>query len=437
MIGLSTACYAWVGVSGRHAAERGFTGVFDVGLISLCCAYRLASVCHRSLPIVRGDARQAPALPDLRTRSSSTAFSTRRSGVRTPASATSCRWNHARASRRSEATRVWVAYTKDALYIAVRCDDRQPDRIVATEMLRDGFLMSDDNIEIVLDTFHDRRNAYYFATNPAGVLVDGRVTENRFPNREWDGIWNVRTSIDEQGWTAEFEIPFKSLGFNGGKRQLGLQHLAATWAGSREFSRWASPSLDVRLSQMARAGAITGLEGLSQGVGLDIKPYAIGGYTRDIEAATANRDRPGRRRRHLLPHHVQPGLQHDLQHRFRRDRGRRPPGQPDAFLPVLPGAADLLPRRCRGSSISPAGPVVAAGRRRGGADAAAQRRPPAVLLPAHRTWSKTRTGTRSKSRSASARSSPARWDGSTLGLMDVQTGETDDTRRARTSRSAA
>jgi hypothetical protein len=183
----------------------------------------------------------------------------------------------------TENTRVWLAYSKDALYIAVRCEDRGP-KIVATEMRRDAGLGDNDNIEIVLDTFHDHRNAYYFATNAAGALVDGRITENRQPALEWDGIWNVRTRIDEQGWTAEFEIPFKTVGFNPSLRDWGF-NISRYLARGRETSRWASPSLDVQLSQAVRAGHLTGLEGLSQGVGLDIKPYGIAGYTRDIEKA--------------------------------------------------------------------------------------------------------------------------------------------------------
>lgn len=183
----------------------------------------------------------------------------------------------------TEATRVWVAYNKDAFYIAVHCEDRQPDKIVAREMARDSFLMSEDNIELILDTFHDNRNAYYFATNPAGILVDGRITESRFPNREWDGIWYVRTSIQDDGWSAEFEIPFKSLGFSPSVTSWGF-NISRHLGRNRETSRWASPSLDVRLSHVSRAGAITGLQGLSQGVGLDVKPYGIGGFTRDVEA---------------------------------------------------------------------------------------------------------------------------------------------------------
>jgi hypothetical protein len=66
----------------------------------------------------------------------------------------------------TEATKVWFAYTKDSLYIAARCEDRNPKQIVTTEMRRDAFLMDNDNIEIVLDTYHDHRNAYFFSTNP-------------------------------------------------------------------------------------------------------------------------------------------------------------------------------------------------------------------------------------------------------------------------------
>ncbi len=182
----------------------------------------------------------------------------------------------------SEATRVWLAYSRDALYIAVRCEDRSPGQIVATEMRRDAELWENDHVEMVIDTYHDHRNAYYFATNPAGALVDGRVTENREPAMEWDGIWNVRTRIDEQGWTAEFEIPFKTIGFNPALRDWGF-NVSRFLTRGRETSRWASPSLDVQLTQAVKAGHLTGLEGLSQGAGLDVKAYGIGGFNRDIE----------------------------------------------------------------------------------------------------------------------------------------------------------
>jgi hypothetical protein len=180
-----------------------------------------------------------------------------------------------------EATRVWLAVTEDALYIAVRCEDHYAKQIVATEMHRDAFLMDSDNIEIVLDTYHDHRNAYFFSTNPVGALVDGRITENQEGNLEWDGMWTVRTRMDSQGWTAEFEIPFKTIGFNPNVSAWGF-NISRFLARGRETSRWASPTLDTQIFQIAKAGDITGIERPSQGVGLDIKPYGIVGFTRDI-----------------------------------------------------------------------------------------------------------------------------------------------------------
>ncbi len=184
----------------------------------------------------------------------------------------------------TEATRVWVAYSRDALYVAVRSEDRSPGRIVATNMRRDAELGENDKIEIVIDTHHDHRNAYYFATNPVGALVDGRVSENQEPSLEWDGIWIVRTNIDDRGWSAEFEIPFKTVGFSPGLHEWGF-NISRFLARERETSRWTSPSLDVQLYQMVRAGQISGLNELSQGVGLDVKPYGILGFTRDLDRA--------------------------------------------------------------------------------------------------------------------------------------------------------
>jgi hypothetical protein len=182
----------------------------------------------------------------------------------------------------TEATKIWLAYSPDALYIAVRCEDHEPKRIVASAMSRDARLQgNDDSIELVLDTYHDHRNAYYFATNPVGALVDGRVTENQGAALEWDGIWNVRTRIDEQGWTAEFEIPFKTIGFKPGLSEWGFNF--SRWlARGRETSRWSSPTLVTKVFQVERAGHLSGIEKPSQGIGIDVKPYGIAGFTRDI-----------------------------------------------------------------------------------------------------------------------------------------------------------
>src|SRR5207302_6777475 len=111
----------------------------------------------------------------------------------------------------TEQTEVKILYDSDNLYIGVMCYDSEPSRIIATQMARDADLSADDRIEMVIDSFHDRHNAFYFSTNPLGVLVDGLLIENGSLNLDWNAIWLVRTHRSEKGWSAEFSIPFKSI----------------------------------------------------------------------------------------------------------------------------------------------------------------------------------------------------------------------------------
>src|SRR5262249_2447118 len=180
----------------------------------------------------------------------------------------------------TEKTEVKLLYDHQNLYVGVVCYDSEPDKIIGTQEARDAMLDSDDQIQILIDTFHDSRNAFYFATNPLGALVDGLIIENGQVNREWDAIWLVKTRKFDRGWCAELEIPFKSLGFNKGQTAWGF-NFSRTIKRKIEEDRWASPRLDVRFFQVSEAGEIEGFEEIEQGRGLDIRPYFAPKWTRD------------------------------------------------------------------------------------------------------------------------------------------------------------
>jgi hypothetical protein len=179
----------------------------------------------------------------------------------------------------TEKTDVKLLFDANFLYVGAVCFDSEPDRIIGTQMARDAGLDDDDRIQILLDTFHDRRNAFYFATNPAGALEDGLIIENRNLNREWDAIWSVRVRRTRTGWTAEFAIPFKSLSFRAGQASWGF-NFSRTIKRKIEEDRWAGARLDLSFFQVSEAGEITGLEGVSQGIGLDVRPFAAGRWLR-------------------------------------------------------------------------------------------------------------------------------------------------------------
>ncbi|MEW6213456.1 MAG: DUF5916 domain-containing protein, partial [Acidobacteriota bacterium] len=189
----------------------------------------------------------------------------------------------------TEQTIVKLLYDDQNLYIGAICYDSAPDRIIGTQMARDGDLSADDRVEIIIDTFHDRRNAFYFATNPLGALVDALIIENGQVNRDWNAIWYVRAQKFDRGWSAEFSIPFKSLSFNRGSQTWGF-NFSRTIKRKLEEDRWAAARLDVNFFQVSEAGEIRGLEEARQGRGLDVRPYVSGKWTRDHVADASDRD---------------------------------------------------------------------------------------------------------------------------------------------------
>jgi hypothetical protein len=178
----------------------------------------------------------------------------------------------------TERTDVTLLYDRNQLYVGVVAYDSEPRRVIGTQMARDASLAADDRVEILLDTFRDQRSAFYFATNPSGALVDGLVASGQL-NADWDAIWDVRTQRTDQGWTAEFAIPFKSLGFPADRTVWGF-NVARTVYRKLEEERWSGARLSTQLYQVSEAGEITNLTGLTQGIGLDVRPFVAGRWLR-------------------------------------------------------------------------------------------------------------------------------------------------------------
>jgi hypothetical protein len=180
----------------------------------------------------------------------------------------------------SEATRVLLLLDDEALYVAVRCDDSRAAAIVRTQMTRDADLAQDDSIEIVVDTFQDRRNGYYFQANALGAQADGLISNNNEPNKEWDGIWLAAAETTASGWTVEIAIPFKTLNFDPARDAWGF-NLQRTIRRTQETIRWRAARQNMRLAQLSEAGVIEGLAGRKQGVGLDVRPFLSAGILRE------------------------------------------------------------------------------------------------------------------------------------------------------------
>jgi hypothetical protein len=185
----------------------------------------------------------------------------------------------------TEATLVWVLFDATTIYVAVRCRDSEPGRIVANDMRRDGRNVSqNDNISIVLDTFHDRRNGYEFLMNAIGGAWDTQITDERDANRDWNTVWSYASRRDAEGWTAEMAIPFRSLRYRGSGPQVWGINVRRNVRWKNELS-YLSPVPRLYgargILRLSQAATLVGLEAPPAALNLDVKPYAVGNVHAD------------------------------------------------------------------------------------------------------------------------------------------------------------
>jgi hypothetical protein len=183
-------------------------------------------------------------------------------------------------AQRSE---VRVLYDKTYLYVAVRAFDSEPDRIVGIRTRRDGSSPS-DWVHVYVDSYHDRRTAYKFSVNAAGVKGDSYWYGDGSEDTSWDAVWDVAVTKDGQGWKAEFRIPFSQLRFEPGKRDTFGFAVMREIGRSKETSTW--PLLaKSKNGWVSQFGELGGLALTSSAKRLEFMPYLVGhADTQPVEA---------------------------------------------------------------------------------------------------------------------------------------------------------
>ena len=182
----------------------------------------------------------------------------------------------------TERTEVRIVFTSESLYMGVICFDSEPDRLLGNTMKRDEFLRADDRFMWTMDTFLDQQTGYFFEMNPSGLMADALMIAGGGNERAWDGIWDAQVRRSEIGWTVEIEIPFRTLNFDPEAPAWGV-NFQRTIRRKNEENLWTGHERNQGLRRMSNAGLLLGLSDLSQGHGLDVKPYV----------ATTSFDAPG------------------------------------------------------------------------------------------------------------------------------------------------
>lgn len=171
----------------------------------------------------------------------------------------------------TERTEVRILFNGTTLFMGVTCFDSEPDKLLGNTMKRDEFLGADDRFMWTMDTFLDQQTGYFFEMNPSGLMADS-VMGASGDNRNWDGLWNARVRRSDLGWTIEIAIPFSTLNFDPEAPAWGI-NFQRTIRRKNEENVWTGHERNQGLRRMSNAGLLVGIRDVTQGRGLELRPY--------------------------------------------------------------------------------------------------------------------------------------------------------------------
>src|SRR6266567_3680920 len=200
----------------------------------------------------------------------------------------------------AERTEVRILYTKSEIYFGISCFDSEPEKIAATQLHRDISQELDDYFEILIDSSHNRRNAYVFQFNPLGTQRDALITDEQSPQDDgsdgdsgWDGVWVSEARITSQGWTATVAIPFSTLNFMQTHEVVWGINFKRFIRRKNEQDLWSAWHRSFGANKISQAGELHGISEIGSGRLFIVKPYGLTGFNHLPPAATSAGLTPG------------------------------------------------------------------------------------------------------------------------------------------------
>jgi len=182
----------------------------------------------------------------------------------------------------SEKTEAYIFYDEQNIYFSFKCYDSEPEKIVALVENRDA-LRSADRLALLVDTFHDLRNAYVFWVNVKNIQADATASEIRgggssgggssILDHSWNGVWQSATSRSDEGWMAEMAIPFKTIKYPSNPVQTWGLQIARVIIRKNETSFWYPHKRFETMIKPSKCGVLQGLRDLPQYRHLDLIPF--------------------------------------------------------------------------------------------------------------------------------------------------------------------
>ena len=176
----------------------------------------------------------------------------------------------------TERTTFQIAYDDEALYFAIMCYDNEPDKIVSRLVRRDTDIEA-DRVTLSLAPHPNRQRGFWFTAYSSGSVTDGTVTDEYNPpfDDTWDGVWDVKPRIHDNGWVAEYKIPFHILRFSPKDEYTWGLQVERYISRKKELNHWRLVKRDAA-SWVVRFGDLTGIKNIHPSRHIEIVPYAMG-----------------------------------------------------------------------------------------------------------------------------------------------------------------
>ena len=170
-------------------------------------------------------------------------------------------------------TEVRVTYDDRYLYVLARMFDPAPDSIISLLSRRD-VRTSSEQLKLMISSYNDKKTAYEFITNPAGVKRDFYVSNDNNEDASWDAVWDVATRIDSVGWVAEFRIPFSQMRYPPGDQHTFGLMIVRDIARTGQRDSWPLYHRNTQ-GYVSQSGTLDGIGRLPSPRRLELMPYTV------------------------------------------------------------------------------------------------------------------------------------------------------------------
>ena len=184
-----------------------------------------------------------------------------------------------------ERTELRFLYDDDNLYVGLWCYDSDAAHIRVNEIREDFNLQESDDVSLHISSLNDNLTGFSFTVNAAGARRDNQITnDSQFNNADWDGVWDVGSTRNNEGYFIEYRIPFTTLRFSSSPTQEWGVNVLRRILRLNEESFWAPQPIRYQSGAVHLMGTLQGLENIHQGRNLTVKPFVTAGIAQNRDA---------------------------------------------------------------------------------------------------------------------------------------------------------